>query len=312
MAIDVHLPVALDVAPVIEAAHPWVRRLLRLGFVARGVLYSLLGLLTLWSIARNGGQARGGMKTTFESIHAVGPGLILLVGLALGFAGFAIGMMWTALFDWNLEGNSKVALARRAGSFITGLVHVSLTASTVYLIAGHQAAAHSERRWTELALSYPLGREGVIAGGLYAIGFGVFLLSKIVTGKLDPLLDLHAVLPTQLAHVASWIGRFGMLARGVIYLTIGVVLGYAGWSNDASNVVGIGGAMHQVSQHTFGAFSLALIAAGVFAYGLLLFVEARYRSRSMWRSPKSGGAQFVSCVICRPRFLPALRRWSCP
>ena len=211
MAIDVHLPVALDVAPVIEAAHPWVRRLLRLGFVARGVLYSLLGLLTLWSIARNGGQARGGMKTTFESI-------------------------------------------------------------------GHQAAAHSERRWTELALSYPLGREGVIAGGLYAIGFGVFLLSKIVTGKLDPLLDLHAVLPTQLAHVASWIGRFGMLARGVIYLTIGVVLGYAGWSNDASNVVGIGGAMHQVSQHTFGAFSLALIAAGVFAYGLLLFVEARYRT----------------------------------
>jgi hypothetical protein len=278
VAIDVHLPEAIDVAPAIEAAHPWVRRLLRLGFVARGVLYSLLGLLTLWSIARNGGKARGGMTTTFESIHAVGPGFILLVGLALGFAGFAIGMMWTAIFDWNLEGKSKVALAKRAGSFINGLVHVSLTASTVYLIAGHQAAAHSERRWTELALRYPLGREGVIAGGLYAIGFGVFLLSKIVTGKLDPLLDLNAVLPTQLANVASWIGRFGMLARGVIYVTIGVVLAYAGWSKDASNVVGIGGAMHQVSRNTFGAVSLALIAAGVFAYGLLMFVEARYRT----------------------------------
>jgi hypothetical protein len=261
---------------VVALAHPWVRRLLRLGFAARGILYSLIGLLTLWSIVRSGSRAHGGVNTTFASIQAVAPGMVLLAGLALGFAGFAVGMMWTAIFDWNFEGTKPSGLLRRAGSFIVGVVHLSLTASTVLLAAGHQPQGHGARRWTELLLSYPFGRAGVAIGGLYAIGYGLFLMVKVWTGKLDPLLDLSS-LPKGKALAANWIGRFGMLSRGIIYATIGVVLAFAGWRGDGSNVVGIGGAMRKVSQEVYGVAWLAVVASGLVAYGLFMFIEARYR-----------------------------------
>ena len=268
---------------VLAAAHPWVRRLLRLGFVARGALYSSIGLLTLWSIVRSGERAHGGVKTTFTSIQSLAPGLVLLAGLAAGFAGFAIGMIWTAIFDWNFEGRKPAGLVRRAGSVVIGLVHLSLAASTLLLAAGHQPQDHGTRRWTELALSYPFGRQGVAIGGLYAIGYGIFLLAKVFTGKLDPLLDLTSLSPAG-ARAVNWIGRFGMFSRGVIYVTIGVILAFAGWRGDASNVVGIGGAMRKVSEEAYGVASLAVVASGLFAYGLFMFAEARYRRMGQSRS----------------------------
>jgi hypothetical protein len=253
-----------------------MRRLTRLGFVARGALYSSIGLITLWSIAHNGAAAHGGIKTTFDSIHSLGPGVVLLSGMAVGFAGFALGMIWISIFDWNFHGDGPLGLLRRAGTFINGLVHVALVASTALLIVGHESDGHATRRWTELALSYPFGREMVVIGGLYAIGFGIFLLWQVWTGRLDPLLDLSPLSKMQ-ARLINWVGRFGMFSRAVIYITIGIVLAFAGWRGDASNVVGIGGAMHKVSEQVYGVTSLAFVATGLLAYGLFMFAEARYR-----------------------------------
>jgi hypothetical protein len=126
------------------------------------------------------------------------------------------------------------------------------------------------------ALLYPFGREAVIAAGLGAVGYGLFLLSKVWTGHVDGLLSLTS-LPAGTARTVNWIGRLGMLSRGVIYATIGVLLCGAGFEGSAQNVVGFGGAMRTVSENALGAISLALIAVGLVAYGLFMFIEARYR-----------------------------------
>jgi hypothetical protein len=259
-----------------ESAHPWIRRLMRLGFIARGVLYFLIGLLTLLSVLQNGSKAHGGMTRTFDAIHSERPGIVLLAGLAVGFAGFAFGMVWTAIFDWNNDGNSAAGLARRAGTFIGGLGHVGLMASAILLIVGHEPEGHGTRRFAELALSYPFGREGVAIAGLWAVGYGLFLLSKTIIGRVDHLLDLRSMRPFS-ARCVGAIGRFGMFSRAVIYVTIGIVLAIAGIHGDATNVVGFGGAMRTLSDNPFGAASLTLIAAGLIAYGIFMFIEARYR-----------------------------------
>jgi hypothetical protein len=262
--------------PAFEAAHPWIRRLTRWGFVARGVLYFLIGALTLWSIVRHGDQAYGGMTTTFDFIHAEEPGIILLAGLAVGFAGFAIGMMWTSIFDWNNDGRTLLGVGRRIGTFIGGLGHIGLMATALLLIVGHEPEGHGTRRAAEMALSYPFGREVVAIAGLWAIGYGLFLLSKVWNGKLDHLLDLSSLSPIT-AKIAGYLGRLGMLARGIIYLTIGIILTIAGFRGNAQNVVGFGGAMSTVSDDIFGVTTLAVIAAGLVAYGLFMFIEARFR-----------------------------------
>jgi hypothetical protein len=216
------------------------------------------------------------MTTTFDFIHAEEPGIILLAGLAVGFAGFAIGMMWTSIFDWNNDGRTLLGVGRRIGTFIGGLGHIGLMATALLLIVGHEPEGHGTRRAAEMALSYPFGREGVAIAGLWAIGYGLFLLSKVWNGKLDHLLDLSSLSPIT-AKIAGYLGRLGMLARGIIYLTIGIILTIAGFRGNAQNVVGFGGAMSTVSDDIFGVTTLAVIAAGLVAYGLFMFIEARFR-----------------------------------
>jgi hypothetical protein len=156
------------------------------------------------------------------------------------------------------------------------LGHIGLMATALLLIVGHEPEGHGTRRAAEMALSYPFGREGVAIAGLWAIGYGLFLLSKVWNGKLDHLLDLSSLSPIT-AKIAGYLGRLGMLARGIIYLTIGIILTIAGFRGNAQNVVGFGGAMSTVSDDIFGVTTLAVIAAGLVAYGLFMFIEARFR-----------------------------------
>ena len=169
-----------------------------------------------------------------------------------------------------------MGVGRRIGTFIGGLGHISLMASALLLIAGREPEGHGTRKAAETALSYPFGREGVAIAGAWAIGYGVFLLSKVWTGRLDLLLDLSAMNPAT-ARVTDWLGRLGMFSRGLIYVTIGSVLVVAAWVGNAQNVVGFGGAMRTVSDNAFGVASLAVIAVGLVAYGAFMFIEARYR-----------------------------------
>ncbi|MBV8781309.1 MAG: DUF1206 domain-containing protein [Phycisphaerae bacterium] len=267
--------------PPYEAAHPWIGHLMRLGFAARGILYALIGLLTLASIFNHRHRMQVGMSDAFISISSVTiyylrPGIVLLLGLAVGFAGFALGMMWTAFFDWNDEGRSLVGILKRLGTFIGGAGHIGLMATAVLMMIGHQPNDDSTRRWTAWALDYPGGRILVAIAGTWAGGYGLFLLSKFVTGRLDNKLD-YTAMSKSTTRWTNITGRFGMLSRGAIYLTIGCVLVVAGWMGTARNVVGFGGAMLTIAQDTFGWIALSAIAIGLFAYGIFMMIEARYR-----------------------------------
>ena len=267
--------------PAYEAAHPWIAHLMRIGFGARGVLYALIGILTLLSIVHDRRRARGGLAETFVSIstshvYFLRPGNVLLAGLALGFAGFAVGMAWTAIFDWNDEGNSVLGIARRVGTFIGGAGHLGLMATALFMILGRQPDDDDTRRWSAWALHYPGGRIAVAVAGAWATGYGLFLLSKTLTGRLDNKLDYTHMSPAT-TRWTDITGRLGMLSRGAIYLTIGTVLVVAGWIGTANNVVGFGGAMRTLAQDTFGWIALSAVSLGLFAYGIFMLIEARYR-----------------------------------
>lgn len=76
---------------------------------------------------------------------------------------------------------------------------------------------------------------------------------------------------------ATRFGRFGFAARGVIFCIIGFFLVLAAYQTDAGETRGLGGAMRAVEQQPFGAWLLALVAAGFVSYGLFMFVLAKYR-----------------------------------
>ena len=267
--------------PRYEQAHPWIAHCMRIGFAARGVLYAAIGIATLWSIAHDRRRAEGGMTEAFVSmsnlhVYFLRPGNVLLAGLALGFAGFALGMAWTAFFDWNDEGRSALGLIRRVGTFIGGVGHLGLMATALFMILGRQPDEDGTQRWSEWALHYHGGRMVVAIAGAWAAGYGLFLLSKTLTGRLDNKLE-YAEMSAATVHWTNVSGRLGMLARGAIYLTIGIVMIVAGYVGTARNVVGFGGAMHAIAQDTLGWVALSATSAGLLCYGIFMMIEARYR-----------------------------------
>jgi hypothetical protein len=62
-----------------------------------------------------------------------------------------------------------------------------------------------------------------------------------------------------------------------VYALIGIFLIRAAWQYDPDEAVGLDGALQKLASQTFGPLLLGVVAAGVFAYGVLYFVRAAYR-----------------------------------
>ena len=72
-------------------------------------------------------------------------------------------------------------------------------------------------------------------------------------------------------------GVVGHVARGAVFAVVGVFLAKAAIEYDPSEAVGIDGALLKVVEASYGTLLLALVAAGLIAYAVYCFVEARYR-----------------------------------
>jgi hypothetical protein len=76
---------------------------------------------------------------------------------------------------------------------------------------------------------------------------------------------------------ARRVGRFGLCARGVTFLVVGYFLVRAAVNVNAREARDIAGALRTLQQQPYGAWLLGVVALGLIAYGLLSFVDARYR-----------------------------------
>jgi hypothetical protein len=72
------------------------------------------------------------------------------------------------------------------------------------------------------------------------------------------------------------LGRFGMFARGVIFLVIGWFVVQAGLHHDPGRVQGFGGAFAFLLGQPFGRVLLGIVALGFVALGLHSFACARW------------------------------------
>jgi hypothetical protein len=69
----------------------------------------------------------------------------------------------------------------------------------------------------------------------------------------------------------------GHVARGLVFGLMGFFLVRAAWQYDPEEAVGLDGALAQVLRQDYGDTLLALVSAGLIAYGLYVYAEARYR-----------------------------------
>jgi len=73
------------------------------------------------------------------------------------------------------------------------------------------------------------------------------------------------------------LGRFGIAARGIVFVIIGIFFIQAARLSDASQTKGLGEVLAILAQQPFSPVILGIVPLGLIAYGIYSVIEARYR-----------------------------------
>ena len=246
----------------------------RIGFAARALVYSMIGVLALQG-ALGKGRPKLDRKGAFEVIGEQPWGWLILMGLSAGFVGFAA-------WRWGLVFLAREPLPwwKRVAYFASGAFHAGLALLALYYLAG----TRGEDRWgsadlTALGLALPLGPYVVAAVGACLLGDAGWAAHRAVTLRFRRHLDVSEM-SDRTSDVATWAGIAGLAARGIVHALMGAFLLRAAWLRDPEEAVGWNEAMWLLDRIPWGGYALALLAGGLLARGAYDVIEARYRRRT--------------------------------
>ena len=258
------------------AANPLLELLERLGYVVRGALYAVMGLLALGIALRIGGGQTTDLSGSLVFLIRNPFGKLVLVVVAVGLAAYSLWGFTRAIYDPLHRGKDASGYLARLGFVSSAVSYAAIVFLAVQILAGSGGpAGDSTQKTITTILTHPGGGWLTAIIGLVAIavGLGQFLEAYRATFQEDLK---GAEMTASERKVAIGLGRFGMFARGVIFLIIGWFLLQAGIHHDPGQVQGFGGAFLFLLGQPFGRVALAAIALGFVALGLHSFACARW------------------------------------
>ena len=262
-----------------QAMHnPWTERLARLGYLAKGVVYAVVGVLALQVAFGQGGKTTDTQGALATLAQGTG-GTVLLAVMAVGLVGYVLWRVVQAWMDPDGKGTGAKGLAQRAFYVVSALIHASLAVAAFRLVLGRGGGASGEQSaqsWTARLMSQPFGQALVALVGLVIAGVGLWQAYKAWKEKFREKLRLDALRPQQAAWAVR-VSKWGILARGVVFVMIGAFLVQAALTANPRRAHGLDGALETLAAQPFGTVLLALAAAGLVAYAVYLAIEARYR-----------------------------------
>jgi len=256
------------------AKSPAFEWLARAGFVARGLIYGLIGILAI-KLALGAGGKTTNQQGALETIAKQPFGKVLLVLVALGLAGYALWRLIRALLGKGPEDSD--ATLDRVAALGSGLVYAGLCVIAVEILLGaRDSGSGSTSKTTAGVLGWPAGPWLVGIAGAVLIAVALYQGYRGITR--DFLNDSKTEqMSARTRTWIEWIGSFGHLARMVVFGLIGVFLIKAAIDFDPKKAVGLDGALAKLAHNSYGPFLLGLVATGLIAFAAYSLSDARYR-----------------------------------
>jgi len=257
---------------------PWVDGVARVGLVARGCVYVIVGLIAVrlaFGERESSADSSGALRILAEQPF----GSFLLAGLAAGVACYALTCALGAIRGRGGkkagESDSKDRLLDAWRSLVNGAIAVT----AAKLVLGRSSSGGGDQQEEELTariLDLPFGVALISLGGLAFIGFGAMQVRKAITRKFVKGLDFGR-LPDARARPVEIFGVVGYVARGIVAAVIGVFLIQAALGHDPDKAVGIDGALSELARSGPGPAVLVAVAVGLVAFGVWSMIEGWLR-----------------------------------
>lgn len=253
---------------------PWVLRVVRLGFLAKGLIYSLMGILAFrLAIGLSGGRivdASGVLRTLLVQPF----GLIMLAVISFGILGYAAYYVFEAAMDTRHRGGGLKGWTHRTLTIIKAVAYGTIGVEALRLVLGDRTAAGGPEETASIVMLFPLGAWFLVLVGVGIAIYGFTQLRMTWNCKFDDDLD-----EARVRRDARWlltIGRLGIGARSIILVLIGLTVAWAGVEQRPSNADGYRESLMTLFFQPFGGWILAAIGGGLFLFGLFELAHVKY------------------------------------
>jgi uncharacterized protein DUF1206 len=250
----------------------------RVGFVARGLIYLLIGFIALQVALGHAGQADRGGALAQLADH--GYGTFLLWVLVVGFAGLALWRFSEAAFGAASPDGHEAS--ERLKSLARALLYSFFFVSTLQFVTGASSSAtangnNQSRSLTARVMEHSGGRLLVGLIGLVVMVIGAMLAREGWKKEFLKRMNFFGA-SAGVRSLVEKLGVGGAIARGAVVAVAGVFLVIAAVRFSPSKAEGIDGSLRAFAHTPLGPVLLILVALGLVAFGLFSWCEARWRS----------------------------------
>jgi Domain of Unknown Function (DUF1206) len=233
------------------------------------VSFALVAVLAIKVALGEGGEAtdrEGALRTIAQ--HPAGRAIV--IALTAGFACYALWRLWQVA--------TERKPTKRIGALGKAAIYGALCAAAVSILLGDGGGGSGKKQKETTAgiLGWPAGKWIVMAIAAAIALAACWNFWRGVSGRFLK----HLKTGEMSAEVRKWVTRiavFGLLARAVVFGLIAWFFFKAAADYDASKAQGLDGALRKLARENYGDWLLAVVAAGLLAYGVFCVIQARYR-----------------------------------
>lgn len=260
-----------------RAVRPWISNVGKAGYMAKGVVYFVIGILALRA-------AMGISSTTVNQQDALVAiarqpyGQVLLAIVMIGLLAYVVWRVVEAIFDPLNVGQKLKGIAERIGYLVSAAGYLLLTFAAYRMLKSGMAASTQggqTQSMTASLMAKPAGQILVGLIGVIMIVVGLVQLRQAFTSKFKERYHMSRMSASTKSLTINT-GRLGMAARSIVYFIIGYFFIQAAYTYNPSKASGLGGAFTALMQQPYGPYLLGAVALGLMLYGVYAFLLGRY------------------------------------
>jgi hypothetical protein len=246
----------------------------RAGFVARALVYGIIGILALKLAFGHGGKLAD-QEGALQTVARQPFGEVILTLVAIGLGGYSLWRLVRAAIGHGPEGSDSGF--DRISALASGIAYGAMCALAIEILVGAGGgSAGSPKKAAAGVFGWPAGTWIVGLAGAVMIGIALYQGYRGLTKKFLEESKVEEM-PPKVKEWISRLGTIGHLARMVVFGLVGIFLIKAAIDYNPNKAVGLDGALAKIVHHSYGPFLLGVVAAGLIAFALYSLSDARYR-----------------------------------